>query len=158
MKFCTNCGMQMADDAKFCVRCGKAAEQSSQTWQWESPSLSKDQQLINTLSARVKINGIIWLVIAGIQILIGLLGAWVTLIVGVMNIISAIQDIKISKRILSNQINIVKTYQPLTNAIITLIYNIVIGGVIGVIGSIYYLIFVRGFVMENKEQFLKMVE
>lgn len=78
------------------------------------------------------------------------------LIVGVLNIVSAITDIKNSKRVLTNQNGIVKAYEPLANAIIALVYNLVIGGVIGVLGSIYYLIFVRGFVMENKIQFLSM--
>ena len=38
--------------------------------------------------------------------------------------------------------------------IITLAYNLVVGGVIGVVGSVYYFIALRGFVMENKEAFL----
>jgi len=104
----------------------------------------------------LKTNGIIWLIIAGIQIIVGLFGAWFVLIVGVLNIVSAVTDIKNRERILTNQNGIVKAYQPITNAIITLIYNIVIGGLIGVLGSIYYLVFVRGFVMENKNQFLEM--
>jgi len=76
------------------------------------------------------------------------------LIVGVVNIVSAIKDLQYSERILKNPIGIVKTFEPLTNAIITLVYNVIIGGLIGVLGSIYYMIFVRGFVMEHQKQFL----
>ncbi|MBO5879868.1 MAG: hypothetical protein J6Q68_04890, partial [Clostridia bacterium] len=94
--------------------------------------------------------------VASLQILIGLCGAWFTLIVGVLNIISAIKDIQSSKNILTNPNGIVAAHEPLTNPIIVLVYNIVIGGLFGVAGSIYYLIFVRGYVMENKEQFLAM--
>ncbi len=101
-------------------------------------------------------NGIIWVVIACIQIIIGLSGVWFTLIVGVLNILSAVSDIKTSKAILTNPIGIVQNHTPISGAIVTLIYNVVIGGVIGVLGSIYYLVCVRGYVMENKAQFLEM--
>ena len=158
MKYCQYCGTHLVDDAKFCSNCGKTTGQffyEKKSYP-ESSSSNSRQQIINTLSSRLKTNGIIWLVIACIQILIGLFGAWFTLIVGALNIYSAITDIKNSKLILSNQNGIVKAYEPITKAIIALIYNIVIGGLIGVLGSIYYLIFVRGFVMENKNQFLEM--
>ena len=37
--------------------------------------------------------------------------------------------------------------------IITLVYNLIFGGVIGVGGSIYYLVAIRKFVLGNKERF-----
>ena len=46
--------------------------------------------------------------------------------------------------------------KPLTGPIITLIYNLLIGGVIGVAGSIYYFAAVRGYVMENEQAFLEL--
>ena len=157
MKYCQYCGTQHVDDAKFCSNCGKMTMQIPQEEKPHSEASSNNHQnIVNTLSLRLKTNGIIWLVIACVQILIGLFGVWFTLIVGVLNIISAITDMKNSKRILTNQNGIVKAYEPITNAIIALIYNVVIGGIIGVLGSIYYLVFVRGFVMENKNQFLGM--
>lgn len=157
MKYCQYCGTQLVDDAKFCSNCGKMTVQiSHEEKQHSETSSNNHQNIVNTLSSRLKTNGIIWLVIACVQILIGLFGVWFTLIVGALNIISAITDIKNSKRILSNQNGIVKAYEPITNAIIALIYNVVIGGIIGVLGSIYYLVFVRGFVMEKKSQFLEM--
>ena len=157
MKYCQYCGTQLVDDAKFCSNCGKMTMQIPHEEKQQSETSSNNHQnIVNMLSSRLKTNGIIWLVIACVQILIGLFGVWFTLIVGVLNIISAITDIKNSKRILTNQNGIVKAYEPITNAIIALIYNVVIGGIIGVLGSIYYLVFVRGFVMENKNQFLEM--
>ena len=157
MKYCQYCGAQLVDDAKFCTYCGKEtscqSQQSTTNGETVNQSFNK-QELVNKLSSRLQTNGIIWLVIAIIQLIIGLGGYWFTLIVGVLNLVFAVTDIKNSKRILSNQNGIVKAYESLTNPIIALVYNIVIGGVIGVIGSIYYLIFVRGFIMENKIQFL----
>ena len=159
MKYCQYCGTQLVDDAKFCSHCGKETSQPSQKTTTNTESVNHpniQKELVNKLSSRLKTNGIIWLVVAILQIIIGLVVAWFTLIVGVLNIISAVNDIKNSKRILSNQNGIVKTYEPITNPIIALVYNILIGGVFGVLGSIYYLICVRGFVMENKDQFLAM--
>lgn len=158
MKYCQYCGTQLIDDAKFCPNCGKTTVQIFQEGKQttEATSSNSQQKIVNTLSSRLKTNGIIWLVIAIIQILVGLFGVWFTIIVGVLNIVSAITDIKNSKRILTNPNGIVKVYEPITNAVIALIYNVVIGGLIGVLGSIYYLVFVRGFVMENKNLFLEM--
>lgn len=159
MKYCQYCGTQIADEAKFCSNCGKAVWQAPDSEPSVNDEMKKNaeqQNLINKLSSRLKTNGIIWIVIASIQILVGLFGVWFTLIVGVLNIFSAITDIKNSKRILTNQNDIVKAYEPIVGSIITLVYNFFIGGIIGVLGSIYYLVSVRGFVMENKNQFLAM--
>ena len=75
------------------------------------------------------------------------------LIVGVLNIISSIQDMKYSKILLENPTGIVAKFEPITGPIITLVYNLVIGGVIGVVGSIYYFVAIRNYVMENKQFF-----
>ena len=158
MKYCRYCGTKLNDDANFCSRCAKPTSQA-QKEPHKTQTTTKthsNQELINTLSSRLNMCGIIWIVVASLQILIGLCGAWFTLIVGVLNIISAIKDIQSSKNILTNPNGIVAAHEPLTNPIIVLVYNILIGGIFGVAGSIYYLIFVRGFIMENKAQFLAM--
>lgn len=158
MKFCTNCGKQLSDEAAFCSVCGKpVSAPMAPAYTPVAPAYAPVQSnadLVNKLSERVKMNGIIWIVIAVIQILVGLLGAWFTLIVGVLNIISAIKDLQYSKTVLQNPTGIVATFEPLASPIITLAYNLVIGGVIGVVGSIYYFVALRGFVMENKNAFL----
>ena len=159
MKYCQYCGTQLVDDAKFCSNCGKSVPQLSNQHtqsQGDDNVLNNQRVLINKLSVRQKTNGIIWLVIGCIQIILGLTGFWGALIVGILNIISSVKDIKKSSYILTNQNGIVNEYEPITGAIVVLIYNILIGGVIGILGSIYYLLFVRGFVMENKTQFLLM--
>ena len=147
MKYCQYCGTQLPDHATFCLKCGKHTTQKS---------VSNQQDLIDKLSSRLKTNGIIWAAIATVQIVMGLYGKWNVLFIGILNIISAITSIKNSQRVLSNQNSIVMTYEPIAIPIITLVYNLFVGGVIGVLGSIYYLIFVRGFIMENKSRFLAM--
>ena len=85
----------------------------------------------------------------------GIAGNWIILIVGVLNLISSIQDINYSKSFPANPVGIVSKVKPLTGPIITLIYNLIIGGVIGVAGSIYYFVAVRGYVVENEQAFLE---
>lgn len=150
MKFCSHCGKQLFDEAVICPGCGCSAAAPIVTAQ------PTTKNLLTKLSERIKTNGIIWIVIAAIQIIIGLCGAWFTLIVGALNIISAIKDINYSKAVLVNPNGIVRNYEPLASPIITLVYNLIIGGVIGVVGSIYYFVALRSFVMENKNAFLAM--
>ena len=88
-----------------------------------------------------------------LQILGGFFINWFLLIVGVLNIVSSIQDMQYSKTLLENPNGIVAKFEPITGPIITLIYNLVIGGIIGVVGSIYYFVKIRSFVMENKQFF-----
>ena len=49
--------------------------------------------------------------------------------------------------------DIIKATKPLAVPIIVLVYNILIGGIIGIVGSIYYLIAIRNFVIENESYF-----
>lgn len=63
-----------------------------------------------------KINGIIWIVVAIIQIILGIFVNWICLIVGVLNIISAIQDIIFSGKMLKNPNGIVDKVRPLVGA------------------------------------------
>ena len=150
MKFCTHCGKELMDEAVICVGCGCAVSNGNA----QAARMSVDRnELLNTLSQRVNTNSIIWLVIGILQILGGIFISWFMLIVGVLNIISSVQDMKYSKTVLENPKGIIARFEPLTGPIITLIYNLLIGGVIGVAGSIYYFVGIRSFVMENKQHF-----
>ena len=156
MKYCTHCGKELLDEAVICIGCGCAVGgQNAQT--------AKGQQadgtiLMNTLSQRVNTNAIIWLVIGILQIIGGIFINWFLLIVGVLNIISSVQDMKYSKVLLEKPTGVVAKFESLTGPIITLIYNLVIGGIIGVIGSIYYFVAIRSYVMENKQFFASLDE
>ena len=55
-----------------------------------------------------------------------------------------------SKTVNEKPAGIMAKFEPLVGPIITLVYNLVFGGVIGVAGSIYYFAAIRSFVMENK--------
>lgn len=151
MKYCTKCGKELFDEAVICPGCGCPTEPMP-VHVTSSTTFSHD--LLVKLSERMRTNGIIWIVIAVIQIIIGLCGTILPLVIGVLNIISAVKDMNYSKAILEDPRGIVSNFEPITSPIITLAYNLIIGGVIGAAGSAYYFIALRGFVMENKEAFL----
>ena len=114
-----------------------------------------NNQLLNQFSSRLKTNGVIWLVIGIVQIMASMYWDWWVLIVGVLNIIGGIKDINRSNHILNNPQGIVEEHASITGPVITLIYNLLIGGLIGVIGSIYYFVAIRGMVKDNEIQFLQ---
>lgn len=155
--FCKYCGKELSNDAVFCSNCGKptSEQQPSGGYAYTPPPTNplNGQALVIKFSERVKTNAIIWIVIGAIQILLGLYVQWVLLIVGALNIITAITDFNYSKNVLQNPKGIVSRVKSLVSPILTLIYNLIFGGVIGVAGSIYYLVAVRGFVMENEPHF-----
>ncbi len=150
MKYCTHCGKELLDDAIVCVGCGCATENSN------SPSAQiPAENLVNTYATRTKTNGIIWIVIGAVQVALGLTLDWTLLIVAALNIVSSIQDLDFSKKVLQNPVGIVAREKPLTGPIITLAYNLIFGGIIGVAGSIYHLLAVRNYVMQNEAAFLE---
>lgn len=150
MKYCSHCGKELFDEAIMCPGCGCPTPVSTGAAQGTGDTLLKK------LSERYNMNGIIWLVIGIVQVLAGIFANWLFLIVGVLNIISSVQDMSYSKTILENPTGIVEKVKPLTGPIIILVYNLVVGGVIGVIGSIYYLVAIRSFVLENETSFVQM--
>ncbi len=167
-KYCYHCGKELASEAVVCIHCGcscapKTASSEgslsgavSKLFGGSQATVSDSSTLVTTLSERMKIDAIIWIIIAALQIIGGIFLDWFLLIVGVANIVTAVNDLKYSKEVLENQSGIVAKFEPLVSPIIILAYNLIIGGVIGVIGSVYYFIAVRGFVMANKEAFAAM--
>ena len=150
MKYCTKCGKLIHDEAVICVGCGAPVEDAyGKSFLYNSPNTaSSPENLVNTLSVRYNTYGIIWIVIAIIQIVS------VTCIpVGLWNLYAAYTNIKYGKAIQRNPTNIVKAHTPVTGAVVCLIINLLLGGVIGVAGSIYYFVAIRGFVMENQSAF-----
>lgn len=150
MKFCSKCGKEMIDEAAFCPDCGCAVGGTA-------PQAQKNSaDLLNTLAQRLNTNAIIWIVIGALQILGGLFLSYFLAIVGALNIFSSINDLNYSKTLHENPTGIVEKFEPLIGPIITLGYNLVFGGVIGAVGSIYYLLAIRSFVLENRQQFIEM--
>lgn len=110
--------------------------------------------VLKNISKKEKIGAIIWLVLATIQILLGIIFIeyyWVTLIIGVWNLINGIIRITRAEKIEERKDTLVEEYEKnLVNLIIFLIVNIFVGGLIGVIGVIYDFI-TRNYVLSNKD-------
>lgn len=147
--FCTHCGKEISSQAAVCVNCGCAVKKNFIAGE---PTKSPEE-LLKDLSEKMKINAIIWICIAAVQIIAGIYLYWILIIPGVLNIISGIMDLKYSKDVLANPTGIVEKFEPLVSPIITLAYNAVIGGVIGIAGSLYYLLVIRKMVIDNKPAF-----
>lgn len=118
------------------------------------------EELIGRLSGRLRTNGIIWIVIASLQILLGLSTiaagiGYMPLILGAVNLAGGIHDINYSKSVLSDPRGIVAKIEPLTGTVITLVFNVLVGALIGIVGSIYYLAAIRQLVMNNREVFIE---
>ena len=159
-KFCPNCGSQANDNAFFCMRCGCAIHTTQPFTETQFTQYTRNnhftqiQSIVSIISQRINTSGMIWLVIGALQILLGIFMNFNLLIVGIFNLATSIQDIKYSKTFPLYPVGIVNRVKPLTSSIISLIYNLIIGGVIGVAGSIYYFVAVRGYVLEHEQEFL----
>lgn len=153
-KFCTHCGNEVHEKAVVCVKCGCPIPNSQASIQQNNTFLPTES-LIGTIAQRFQTNGIIWIVISAIQIILGISVDWFFLIVGVLNLISSIQNINYGKAFSLDPVGVVNKVKPLTGPIITFIYNLVFGGIIGIVGSIYYFVAIRGFVLENEKAFLE---
>lgn len=150
MKYCTHCGKELLDDAVICVGCGCATEQPK-----AATATVNTKSLVDTYASRTKTNGIIWIVIGVIQAILGITLNWTLLIIAALNIYSSIQDFDFSNKVVQNPVGIVEREKPLTMPLIALGYNLVFGGVIGVAGSIYHLLAIRNYVLENEAAFLE---
>ena len=102
-----------------------------------------------TLSARERAAAIIWLVIGILQCC-----TFVFSVSGIWNIYAAITRFRQAKRVLQPWRGIVGSYEKwITTIIICIVINAVFGGVVGILGAVYDLVAVRGYVLENRTVF-----
>lgn len=162
--FCPNCGKER-DEGNFCAGCGYNFVADTQQ-NYSQSNVYQTKHTIEILAEKIKISVIIWSVIAGLQIVLGFFNMFIfenitngLIFFGIaaLNIFAAYKDYQFSNTILSMPIGIVGKFQPLTSYIITLIYNLIFGGVIGVAGTIYDLT-IRNYVMTNATAFLSIEE
>lgn len=154
-RYCTYCGNEVNENAVVCVKCGCAIPGASTHSSQGGYTHVTPVSIVDTITQRIKTNGIIWIVISAIQILLGIFLNWTFLIVGVLNLVSSIQDLKYSKEFPNRPVGIVAKVKPIATAIVVLVYNLIVGGIIGVAGSIYYFVAVRSYVLENEQAFLE---
>ncbi|MBE6713746.1 MAG: hypothetical protein E7575_00475 [Ruminococcaceae bacterium] len=159
MKFCTHCGKELFDAAVICPGCGCPTNDQStqQSFFGQSFANSDPKPYLNVLSEKVKTEAFIWSAVAALQIIFSIVLfasdgeksiATSLLIIAALNIFSAYSDMQYSKEVVSNPKDIAAKYTPVTGLVIALIYNIIFGGVIGVVG-IAFGFMTRSYVMEN---------
>ena len=156
MAFCGKCGAQLPDNVKFCDKCGAptapgAAQGYAGTNTGYGAHPAQQRVMLENLSSRIQVSAIIWIIIGALQIL-----GMVTVLLGAYNIYVGIQNLNYSKKILTYPVGIVAGQESLTMPIVMLVLNLVLGGVIGVVGSIYDILGIRGYVMQNKAAFLNL--
>lgn len=110
--------------------------------------------VLKNISDKEKVGGIIWIVVATIQLLIGLTYNWITMFVGIWNLVFGIIRITNAGKMEQRANGIVEAYEKtLASIIIFLVLNIFVGGIIGVVGAIYDLV-VRSYVLNNRNVLL----
>ena len=117
-----------------------------------------DNAIISQIVDKEKISLIIWAVIAGCQIFIGLFIYDVAFYVGIWNVVACIMSYNFCKKIQKSSIGIYDHYNNnLIACIVFLLINLFAGGVIGVAGAGYDL-YVRNFAMKNKDKLIALEE
>jgi len=161
---CSECGKQYSDKAMACPNCGNPTRpistpiqpqtqpqySSATQYQMNTPTAS---QYAEKLATKEQTSGIIWTVIAVLQVIIAISGAWFTLIVAAVNGVVAYNSFQKAKKVRTPYPGMVVEYEKqLTGFIIALVYNAIFGGVIGVAGNIFDLI-TRNYVLTNRAVF-----
>ena len=109
------------------------------------------QQVTKTLSDREKTSAIIWLIIGILQCL-----SCALIIAGAWNIYAAVTRFKQSEAVLKPWPGIVNAYDKWqSNIIISLVINLIFGGIIGIAGNLYDMFAVRSYVLDNRQVFEK---
>ena len=111
---------------------------------------ASEQKLVDKLTSKIRTENIVWIVIAAFQIM-----SIVGIVCGIYNLIVSISNLDASNRIKEHPVGIVSAFEPMSGCIVVLCINLFFGAFIGIIGSLYHIFGVRGFVMDHKEDFLK---
>ena len=161
MKYCIHCGKELFDEAIICPGCGCDPGSTSYNMKGVYSPGKNPSAYVQELSGKVKTEAIIWTVIASIQAFFGLIDllfidvttGTILLVICALNFVNAYNDYKYSTEVLVNPSGIMARFEPLTGLIISLIYNLIFGGIIGV-AAIIFGFFVRNYVMDNRHIFM----
>lgn len=176
--FCPKCGNQMQDSDMFCSNCGYQRMRTNnmgcnvntnqsynapvnQVYSEYNSNHLLDSYLIDRLRSKIKTEAIAWIVIASIQAVIALfsilLGEFISGIVilpiAILNFFVSMKDFDYEKKIAIQPVGIVEKYKPIGGYIFMLLFNLFMGGIIGMIGSIFCFV-TRNYVIQNEQQFI----
>ena len=174
-KFCPSCGFntESVKQAKKSVSNTQNVNSYQNTNQYQNANAYQNpnnaafgndditmKNMLAQLSQKNQTNAIIWGALGVVQIIIAMCtityygfatGIW-TLVVGILNVYSGYKDFTYSKELLKKPVAIISRYESATPIVIALIYNLIFGGIIGIVGSLYE-ISIRNFVLNNKTEF-----
>ena len=133
MKYCTHCGKEVNDNAVICTGCGCPINQTVQQTAVNSNSPISTNQLVSSLSQKLLIGGIIWVVIGTLQLIIAF---YLTrtieyyccqylMFVGLANLLFGIVDLANNKIMLADHTVILSKINSIAQPIISLVYTIV---------------------------------
>lgn len=180
-KFCKNCGKSLEGEQKFNNQPinNEQTQQQQQSYQqgyqqpyqqsyqqpyqqgYQQPYYAPQKNIVQQLSSKIVVEAIIWAVIAGIQLIIAfnlfandsiLYGIFI-IVVAALNVFACITKYNYSTEIIKKPVGIVKKFEPINSLIAVLVYNVLFGGIIGVVGTIYAFV-IRNFVLKNEAEFV----
>ncbi len=148
--YCKSCGAALTGSSMYCPSCGQRLTSDGQLGADTGGIVILPNETTNWLSRRVQANGIVWLLISLYQIIVGILligvGYGVAMIAcGVWNIIQSILNLRFSRQILhcDNLDQARAILQSIDNSkgvtVFFLFVNLLAGGVLGMIGCIFWL-------------------
>ena len=109
-----------------------------------------DRRIVEKLVSKMRTESIIWIVIAIFQIL-----SLVGIVCGIYNLVVSIMNLNTAKRIREYPVGVVRSFEPMAGNLIIMCLNIFLGAFIGIVGSLYHIFGVRGYVMDNRDAFLR---
>ena len=147
---CNNCGYSASAGDQNCKNCGEPLPVATETRSDGNRNLTLPNETTGWLSRRVQANGTVWLLIAIYQILVGIslivVGyGFVMIACGIWNIIQSAKDFKFAKQIrvcdnIDQARSIVQVIDHSKNSTIAFLFlNLFLGGVLGIIGCIFWL-------------------
>ena len=154
MKYCSKCGQEIHDEAIICVHCScETGHINANRDVYRSTYTQTELGVISQLSSYEKTSGIVWIIIAVIQLIIGIYFWWI-LIMGVWNIFAGISRINTSNSIMKTPVGVYESFnKSLASIIIFMILNICIGGIVGVVGCIFDFV-ARNYAVNNGDLLL----
>ena len=150
---CKKCGKETGNENTICSCCEVASN-----------------DIISQLVTKIQTEAKIWKIVAIVQAVAGVLtvifnlinGAiesalYGVLIIGIafLNFKSSKKDLEYAEEIKRNPVGIVAKYESMKDLIAAVIYNVLVGAAVGVVGCVFGFM-TRKFVMDNKQSFLEL--
>lgn len=168
--FCSSCGTPTdnitQEPKNFYVPSQYSQQQTSYS---VYPSLQGHSlQCVANIVNKLQISGIAWIIVASLQVILAfyqiifvaeigsyyqnnywIINGVIVIGMGIWNLVCGIKRIQMSNSFPQRPVGIVGTFEPISGIISVLIANILLGGIIGIIGSIFDLT-LRNYVMSNR--------